>query len=53
MPFKGLSRFRLKEHFRKTFWIYVLGAVVCMLVTSLIFTSTRYQSPPERSVRII
>lgn len=52
MPFKGLSRFRLKEHFRKTFWLYILGAVVCMLLTSLIYTATRYQSPPDKSVLI-
>lgn len=50
MPFKGLTWFRFKEHLRKCGVIYVIGFIVCVLVTNLIYTTTRPQTPMEREV---
>lgn len=52
MPFKGLSKFRLKEHFRKFTAFYLVGALICILVTNLVYTSTRYRTPAEEEVLV-
>lgn len=52
MPLKGLSWFRLKEHLRKCAPIYIIGLIVCLLLTNLIYTSTRPQTPMDREVLV-
>lgn len=52
MPFKGLTWFRFKEHLRKCGFIYVIGFIVCALVTNLIYTTTSPRTPMEREVLI-
>lgn len=52
MPLKGLSWFRLKEHFRKSLWIYIVGAVVMLIMTNLLYTTTRPRTPAEQEVLI-
>ena len=50
MPLPGLTWPRLKEHFRKCGVFYVAGIIVCMLLTNLLYTTTRPQVPAEREV---
>lgn len=52
MPHFGISLFRLKEHFRKFWAIYVIGCTVCVLVSNIVFTSTAPQTPIEQEVLI-
>lgn len=52
MPHKGLSLFRLKEHFRKFFAVYIAGFIVCGLLANIIFTSTTPKTPIEQEVLI-
>lgn len=52
MPHFGISLFRLKEHFRKFWAIYVAGCVVCAVLSSIIFTSTAPRTPIEQEVLI-
>lgn len=52
MPLKGLSWFRLKEHFRKTCWIYIVGAVAMLILTNLLYTTTRPRTPAEQEVLV-
>lgn len=52
MPQFGITLFRLKEHFRKSWPIYIIGCVVCALFSNIIFTSTTPQTPIEREVLI-
>ena len=52
MPLSGLSWFRLKEHFRKCAGFYIIGIVVAVLLTNLLYTTTRPQIPDEREVLI-
>lgn len=52
MPHKGLTWFRLKEHIRKTFLIYVAGIIIMCVFTNLIFTMTRPTVPSEKEVLV-
>lgn len=52
MPFKGLTWFRLKEHIRKTFWIYAVGIVVMLFVSNLLYTVTTPRTPAEKEVLV-
>lgn len=52
MPFQGLSWFRLREHIRKLGWIYIVGTLSCLMLTNLLYTSTRPRIPPEQSVLV-
>lgn len=52
MPFKGLTWLRFKEHLRKCGFIYVIGFVACVLLTNLVYTTTRPQTPIEREVLV-
>jgi len=52
MPHFGISLFRLKEHFRKNWPIYIVGCVICVLFSNILFTSTTPQTPIEREVLI-
>ena len=52
MPHYGISWFRLKEHFRKYLAIYIVGVVICVLLTNLVYTSTAPQTPYDQEVLI-
>lgn len=52
MPLKGLSWFRLKEHFRKNGWIYFVGILIAAVLTNLLYTSTQPRTPIEQEVLI-
>jgi len=41
MPDTKFSWRGLREHLRKTFWIYLLGIVLCLVGTSMLWTMTR------------
>lgn len=50
MPLKGLSWFRLKEHFRKAMPIYLFGIIGMLFVSNLLYTTTRPQTPDDQAV---
>lgn len=52
MPHTGLTWFRLKEHLRKCLPIYLAGFVVCILLTNLLYTSTRPVTPSDQAVLV-
>ena len=52
MPFKGLTWLRFKEHLRKTAPIYIVGFIVCVLLTNLIYTTTTPRTPMDREVLV-
>lgn len=52
MPYSGFSFFRLKEHFRKFWAIYIAGCVICGCLSSIVFTSTTPQTPIEQEVLV-
>ncbi|MBE5807757.1 MAG: hypothetical protein E7317_05395 [Clostridiales bacterium] len=52
MPPKGLSKARLAEHIRKYSPVYIIGVVIMLLLTNIIYTSTRPQVPFENEVLI-
>lgn len=52
MPLKGLTWARFKEHLRKTSPIYVIGIIVCLLLSNIFYTTTRPQVPFEKEVLI-
>lgn len=52
MPHFGISLFRLKEHFRKSWAIYIVGCVICVLLSNILFTSTAPRTPIEQQVLI-
>ena len=52
MPDKKLSKPRIKEHIRKYAPIYLVGFVICLLLTDLLYTTTRPQTPYEAEVMI-
>lgn len=52
MPHKGLSWSRIKEHFRKTWGIYIVGFIVCGVLSNIIFSATTPQTPIEQEVLI-
>lgn len=52
MPLTGLSFARLKEHIRKYSLIYIVGIIVCVLLSNIVYTSTRPQIPDENTVMV-
>lgn len=52
MPLTGLTWARFKEHLRKCGVFYVIGIVVCVLLTNLLYTTTRPQTPDDQEVLI-
>lgn len=52
MPHYGLSWYRLKEHFRKFIPLYIVGILVCGIMSNIIFTSTEPRTPIEQEVLI-
>ena len=50
MPDTKFSWRGLREHLRKTLWIYLAGIAVCLLLTNLLWTTTRPRIPNERNV---
>ena len=52
MPLKGLTWARFKEHLRKSAAIYIVGIIVCVVLSNILYTSTRPQVPAEREVLI-
>lgn len=52
MPHFGLSWFRLKEHFRKNVGLYIVGMLVCGILSNVIFSATTPQTPIEQEVLI-
>lgn len=47
MPHTGLSWSRFKEHFRKYGAIYIVSIIVCLMISSILYTSTAPQVPDE------
>ncbi len=52
MPLKGLSWARFREHLRKTMPIYIVGIVIMLFVSDILFTSTRPQVPDDQEVLV-
>ena len=52
MPHFGVTLYRLKEHFRKFWAIYIVGCTVCVLVSNILFTSTAPRTPIEQQILI-
>lgn len=52
MPHKGFSFFRLKEHFRKFWAIYIVGFIFCGFMSNLLYTTTAPRTPIEQEVKI-
>lgn len=52
MPHFGISLYRLKEHFRKFWAVYIVGCTICALLSSILFTSTAPRTPIEQQVLI-
>ena len=50
MPLRGLTLSRLKENIRKWSALYAAGLVVCLMLTNLLYTTTRPQVAYERQV---
>lgn len=50
MPDTKLSWPHLREHIRKYIWIYVIGVAACLVLTSLLWTTTRPRIPDDQSV---
>ena len=53
MPESKFTWPRLKEHLRKFFWIYLIGIVVCVAGTNLIWTTTAPRIPYDQSVVVL
>lgn len=52
MPHFGLNWIRLKEHFRKCWGIYIVGFIICGILSNIIFSATTPQTPIEQEVLI-
>lgn len=50
MPLTGLTFARLKENIRKYAVVYIAGIIVCLLLSDIVYTSTRPMVPAEREV---
>ena len=48
MPLTGLSWARIREHLRKTAPIYIVGVIIMIFVSDILFTSTRPQIPDDQ-----
>lgn len=52
MPLKGLTWARIKEHLRKRLPIYLVGFLICILLTNLLYTTTAPVTPSDQQVLI-
>ena len=52
MPDTRFSWAALREHLRRHLWIYIVGIGVCLLGTSLLWTTTRPQPSNDQTVTI-
>ena len=52
MPHFGLSWARIKEHFRVRAPIYIVGIIICLLMTNLLYTTTAPTPPSNQVVTI-
>ena len=52
MPHFGISLYRLKEHFRKFWAVYIAGCAICAVISNILFTSTAPRTPIEQQVLI-
>ena len=52
MPQFGLSWKRIKEHFRKNWGLYIVGFIVCGILSNVVFTATEPRTPIEQEVLI-
>lgn len=50
MPDTKFSWLQMREHIRKYVWIYIVGVAACLVVTNLLWTTTRPRVPDDRSV---
>lgn len=50
MPDTKFSFRALREHIRKFLWVYIVGVAVCLVLTSLLWTTTRPRVPNEQNV---
>ena len=50
MPDTKFSWLMLKEHMRRYLWIYLAGIAVCLVLTNLLWTTTRPRPTNEESV---
>ena len=50
MPDTKFSFRALREHIRKYFWLYIVGVAVCLVLTSLLWTTTRPRVSNEQNV---
>ena len=53
MPETGLSPNRIREHLRKRWYIYLIGAVLLCFLNNLIFTVTRPRTPERALLRVM
>lgn len=52
MPDTKFSFRALREHIRRYLWIYIAGIAVCLVLTNLLWTSTRPQIPNDQRITI-
>ena len=52
MPDTRITRQKIKDHMSYSKKVYIIGAIIAALMSSLLFTVTRYRSPNERAVYI-
>lgn len=52
MPDTKLSFAALKEHLRKYLWVYIVGIAVCLIGTSLLWTTTAPRPTNEETVTV-
>jgi hypothetical protein len=52
MPHFGLTWSRLKEHIRKFAAVYLVGCLICGVLSSIVFDSTTPQTPIEQEILI-
>ena len=52
MPLKGLSGKRIREHLRKYSPVYIIGIVIMLLLSDILYTSTRPQTPDDQQVLV-
>lgn len=52
MPLTGLTWARIREHLRKTAPIYLVGAIIMIFLSDILYTSTRPQIPSDQEVLV-
>ena len=53
MPETGLSPNRIRQHLRRRWYIYLIGAVLLCFLNNLIFTVTRPRTPERALLRVM